>query len=301
MRFTIAFLVTCLIAFVIFYNSKTKEATNLITVDTIVFNGRVYTVDSSFATTESFAIKNGRIIETGKSAYILGKYQSVNTINANGNAVFPGFIDSHCHFLNYGLGLNQVELVGTKSFDEVIDRVETYSDNYLTGETTISDTRWIIGRGWDQNDWELKEYPTNEKLNLLFPNTPVILKRVDGHAALANSKALAIANISATTKLTGGEVILKNGKPTGVLIDNAVDLVTATIPQPDFKTIKQALLLAEQNCFAVGLTTVTDAGLNQGLQYILPGDGPGEFVSKYHWGLRLRFHLTYLALSGNKA
>jgi predicted amidohydrolase YtcJ len=120
---------------------------------------------------------------------------------------------------------------------------------------------WIVGRGWDQNDWDIKEYPTNEKLNSLYPNTPVFLKRIDGHAALVNETALRLAGINEKTKISGGEFILKDGKLTGVLIDNAVDLVSKVIPPPSKEQIQKALLAAQKNCFAVGLTTVDDAGL----------------------------------------
>ena len=122
---------------------------------------------------------------------------------------------------------------------------------------------WIIGRGWDQNDWTAKEFPTKAKLDSLFPSTPVFLKRVDGHAALVNSEALKRAGINEKTKLNGGLIEVKNNKPTGILVDNAVDLVANVIPPANKEEIQSALLAAQANCFAAGLTTVDDAGLEK--------------------------------------
>jgi len=224
-------------------------------VDLVIYNANIYTVDSSFSVCTSMAINNGKIVATGTDEEIKTKYNSSTLIDAEGKTIFPGFIDAHCHFLGYGLGLQQADLVGTRSFDEVLKRLPSPTEeSFKTGT-------WIIGRGWDQNDWDTKEYPTNEKLNSLFPNTPVFLTRVDGHAALVNETALRLAGINEKTKINGGEFILKDGKLTGILIDNAVDLVSKVIPQPTKEQKQKALLAAQKNCFAVGLTTVDDAGL----------------------------------------
>ena len=224
-------------------------------VDLVVYNANIYTVDSSFSACTSMAISKGKIVATGTDEEIKAKYNSSNLMDADGKTIFPGFIDAHCHFLSYGLGLQRADLVGTKSFDEVLQRLPAPTEESFKNNT------WIIGRGWDQNDWDIKEYPSNEKLNSLYPNTPVFLTRVDGHAALANETALRLAGITEKTKLSGGEFILKNGKLTGVLVDNAVDLVSKVIPQANKEQKQKALLAAQRNCFAVGLTTVDDAGL----------------------------------------
>ncbi len=121
---------------------------------------------------------------------------------------------------------------------------------------------WLFGRGWDQNDWTVKEFPDRTKLDSLFPDVPVFLMRIDGHAALVNETALKLAGITPQTKVVGGECVVKNGKLTGLLIDNAVDLVKAKVPEPDAKYVREMLLEAQKNCFAVGLTTVDDAGLS---------------------------------------
>jgi predicted amidohydrolase YtcJ len=224
-------------------------------VDLIVFNANIYTVDSTFSVKQSMAINGGKIVAIGTDEEIKTKYNSSTLLDADKKTIFPGFIDAHCHFLGYGLGLQRAELTGTRSFEEVLQRLPSPTEESLRNGT------WIEGRGWDQNDWESKEYPTNEKLNALYPNTPFFLKRIDGHAALVNETALRLAGLNEKSKISGGEFILKNGKLTGVLIDNAVDLVSKVIPKPSKEQIQKALLAAQKNCFAVGLTTIDDAGL----------------------------------------
>lgn len=230
-------------------------------VDLIVHNATIYTVDSSFSVKESMAINKGRIVATGPDEEIMSKYNSSTVIDAQGKAVFPGFIDAHCHFLGYGMGLGQVDLIGTKSFDEVIAKLAEFKALASPIDKKRIEIVWTIGRGWDQNDWAVKEFPTREKLDSLYPDEPVFLKRVDGHAALVNKRALELAGITEKTKVAGGEIILKDGKPSGVLIDNAVDLVAKIIPPNSEEAKTQALLAAQENCFAAGLTTIDDAGL----------------------------------------
>lgn len=235
-------------------------------VDLIVHNAVIYTVDSSFSVAESFAVKDGKIIAVGATDSILSKYDG-EKLDAQGKAVFPGLIDAHCHFYGYGLSLQQVDLVGTKSFDEAIQRVIEFSKT--------NKSEWIVGRGWDQHDWDINEFPDNRKLDSLFPNTPVFLKRIDGHAVLVNSEAMRRASITNNTKIDGGSIehyksgFAKKGELestdnlTGVLVDNAVDLVANKIPAASKPEARDALLAAQKNCFAVGLTTVDDAGLEK--------------------------------------
>jgi len=247
--------------------------------DLIIHNASIYTVDSSFSVQQAMAIKDGKIIETGSNEQILNSYSAKETNDIGGKTIFPGFIDAHCHFLNYGLGLTQVDLVGTKSFEEVIQKVKDFSVkmDQVKNPNIKPEDNWIVGRGWDQNDWDVKEYPTRKELDSLFPNTPVILKRIDGHAALANEKALKLSGINEWSFVNGGSIgkrvwnekdpekIDTNKLPfeyvSGILIDNAVDLVTSKIPIPTKEKHFNALLAAQENCFGVGLTTVDDAGL----------------------------------------
>lgn len=223
--------------------------------DLIVHHAKVYTVDSAFSVVEAIAVKEGRIIAVGSNDEILGAYEAKEMLDAEGRFVYPGFIDAHCHFFAYGLHKMHASLQGTKSFVEVLERLKEHAVQYKPD--------WILGRGWDQNDWVLKEFPDNQALDSLFPDVPVFITRIDGHAALANTKALELAGITATTRIDGGEIRIKNGKLTGLLIDNAMSLVTAIVPQPDTKEKSQALLSAQQDCFAAGLTSVADAGLDR--------------------------------------
>ncbi len=245
-------------------------------VDLIVYNATIYTVDSSFSVKQSMAINGGKIVATGTNEEIKANYNSSTLLNVDGKAIFPGFIDAHCHFLGYGLGLQHVDLTGTRSYDEVLNKVVQFnSQNAPLLDKNKNEIVWTIGRGWDQNDWEAKEFPTKDKLDSLFPTQPVFLKRVDGHAALVNSVALQMAGINETTLVDGGSLLKyedikdEKGKKrkdkkkglTGILIDNAVDLVAKVIPRSTKEQVQKALLDAEKNCFAVGLTTVDDAGL----------------------------------------
>ena len=223
-------------------------------IDTLVYNATIYTIDSSFSITEAMAIKDGIIVETGFSNVLEAKYNAKEKINAEGKFVYPGFIDAHAHFIGYAESLQRANLLGTKSWDEVVDIVKTFSTQHKEG--------WLLGRGWDQNNWPTKDFASNEKLNVLFPDQPVMLTRVDGHAVMVNNKALELANIKAGNKMVGGDVVVKNGKLTGLLIDNAVDLVTAKIPETTLEQFQKNLLQAQANCFAFGLTTIDDCGMN---------------------------------------
>ncbi len=223
-------------------------------VDLLVINANVYTVEDTNPKAEAFAIKEGRFIAVGSNDEILKGYKTANTLDAEGKTIVPGLIDAHCHF--YGLGLQQqkADLIGTKSYTEVLDRIVAFQK-----EKNVS---FITGRGWDQNDWEVKEFPTKEKLDSLFPDTPVAVTRVDGHAMIANQKALDLAKITVNTKVEGGEILQKDGKLTGVLIDNPMGLISAVIPKPTVQEQIRALKDAEKINFGYGLTTVDDAGLS---------------------------------------
>ncbi|HSI76093.1 MAG TPA: amidohydrolase family protein [Lunatimonas sp.] len=224
--------------------------------DLLVINAKVYTVNDNFAVAEAFAVVDGKFAKSGTTQALMEEYSSAEVFDAEGKAIYPGFIDAHAHFYRYGLGLQVAELLGAESEAEMIERVVAHREK-------TPDAAWIMGRGWDQNLWDPSEFPTKEQLDLLFPDTPVLLSRIDGHAALANQKALELGGISASTQLIGGEVILKDGRPTGVLIDNAIRLVSKHVPEPSLEESRAALLSAQENCFAVGLTTVADAGLDK--------------------------------------
>jgi predicted amidohydrolase YtcJ len=222
--------------------------------DLIIYNAIIYTVNDKFDVAEAIVIKDGKILSVGKTADIREKFSGTEEIDAKGKAIYPGFIDAHAHFYGYGESLQSADLRGTTSWQEVLQRVTDFAKTHPDG--------WLTGRGWDQNDWSDKQFPTKEQLDQLFPNRPVLLERVDGHASIANQSALNAAGITKSFALTGGDIVEKNGKLTGLLIDNAVELVANKIPSADEKKATKILLDAQKNCFAVGLTTIDDCGLD---------------------------------------
>lgn len=239
-----------LISITLFFSCTTKEEADL-----IVYNANIYTVDEEFSKATSVAIKDGKFLAVGETEEISKKHQAKEMLDAGGKTMVPGLIDAHCHF--YGLGQNQqvVDLVGTQSFDEVVERVVAFHKE--------RPSEFILGRGWDQNDWEVKEFPTKDRLDELFPDTPVALERVDGHAYLVNQKALDMAGITAETETEGGEIVKEDGGITGVLVDNPMYLINKVIPEPSLQQKIQALKDAEQISLDYGLTTVNDAGLSR--------------------------------------
>jgi predicted amidohydrolase YtcJ len=223
--------------------------------DLIIHHAKIYTVDENFSIAEAMVVRDGKIIAIGKNDDILKQYESDSMTDAKGKAVFPGFNDAHAHFVGYGSSLQRVNLVDTDSWDAVLVKCSEFAKTLPAGA-------WLTGRGWDQNDWAVKQFPDNTKLNELFPDRPVLITRIDGHAAIANQKALELAGVKTGDKLTGGDIEVKEGKLTGILVDNAVDLVSAKVPSANAAQSKAGLLLAQANCFAVGLTSVHDCGLD---------------------------------------
>ncbi|WP_298246333.1 amidohydrolase [uncultured Christiangramia sp.] len=223
--------------------------------DLLVFNGVVYTVDSEFNTTEAFAVKDGKFLKVGTEESLREKFDFSEELDAKGKAVYPGLIDAHAHF--YGLGMQQqrVDLTETKSFAEVVTRIEEFQKR--------NKTEFIVGRGWDQNDWEVKEFPLKDTLDQLFPDTPIAITRIDGHAMLVNQAALDKAGITTNTEFDGGDIEQKNGKLTGILVDNPMMLIEEITERTDIETQKKALLAAQEISFSYGLTTVDDAGLDK--------------------------------------
>ena len=226
-------------------------------VDLIVHNARVYTVDSTFTISEAFAIRNGVFIEIGTSQHILGRYKAKDTLDAGGAAIYPGFYDAHGHFPMLAEGLEVADLTGSDSFEEVIDRLKAHHEKY-------PDKKWVVGNGWDQNRWEDKRFPTKDSLDKYFPEHPVFLTRVDYHAAVVNSKALSLANIDSAFHVEGGLILTDSvGNPSGLLLDNAIGLVRKHIPDPSDEEVVEMLTRAQDSLFAVGLTSIVDAGLTE--------------------------------------
>ncbi len=224
-------------------------------VDTIVFNGQIYSLDSMNTTYTAMAIDKGRIVTLG-SDDLKNRFLAKELVNLEGKAVVPGLIDTHSHFYGLGLGTLHVDLVGTESIDEVLDRIEIF-------RSQNSDVDFSYGRGWDQNDWEIKEFPTRYDLDRRFSDFPVVLERVDGHAYWVNSKALELAGINSETSAEGGAVILLNGAPSGILVDGPMRYIDAVMPPPSRDQQIKGLLAAQEICFDYGLTTVSDAGISK--------------------------------------
>ena len=221
--------------------------------DMIIHNAKIYTCDEDFSIVQAMAIKDGKILQVGPNREILNGYDCSNIIDGALRPIYPGFYDGHCHFWAYANTFREVNLNGAESFNEVITRIINFHNS--------NPTEWITGRGWDQNIWENTNFPTNDSLNKLFPNTPILIRRIDGHAALANQKALTLANIDIQTKIEGGEILSENNQLTGLLIDNAVDIVRDIIPSTNEDEKLKYLQIAQANLFEQGLTTINDAGV----------------------------------------
>ena len=259
-------------------------------VDLVVHHAQIYTVNESFAVAEAMAVQDGNIVAVGTNDEILKTYQADSVVDAKGATVYPGFIDGHAHFLGYGQSLYAVDLMFANSWEEVLQRVQDFV-------ATHPGNGWIKGRGWDQNRFPGKAFPTNAELNALFPDRPVLLERVDGHASIANDKALTIAGVQAGQTMEGGDFVVANGKLTGLLIDNAVGVVERNVPAATKEDYKNWLTAAQKNCFATGLTTITDCGLSpndidmiDALQksddlkmrlYVMLSDKPSSYTSSY--------------------
>ena len=259
-------------------------------VDLVVHHAQIYTVNENFAVAEAMAIQDGKIVAVGTNDEILKTYQADSVVDTKGAAVYPGFVDAHAHFLGYGQSLYAVDLMFANSWEEVLDRVKAFV-------ATHPGNGWIRGRGWDQNRFPGKAFPTNAELNALFPDRPVLLERVDGHASIANEKALTTAGVKAGQKMEGGDFVVAGGKLTGLLIDNAVGVVERNVPAPTKEDYKNWLTSAQKNCFATGLTTITDCGLSpndidmiDALQksndlkmrlYVMLSDKPSSYTSSY--------------------
>jgi len=218
-----------MVIFILFISCTTKDQ-----VDLIVFNGKVYTVDSLFSIQEAFAVKNGKFVAAGSNEDILSNYRSADQIDLKEQVVYPGFIDAHCHFYGYGLQLSRVNLVGTKSYEEVVARIQEHIQKF-------PDLLWIQGRGWDQNDWETKDFPDRAILDSLFPDKAIYVRRIDGHAALINKKTIELASITNKSFWYGGSYVLRDGSYSdhfeeledfrGILIDNTARAIAALCMQ----------------------------------------------------------------------
>jgi predicted amidohydrolase YtcJ len=224
--------------------------------DLIVTNARVYTADDARPLVEAFAVRDGRVAFVGsqREAAVL-KGPNTRVIDAGGHTVIPGMVDGHAHFSGLAQTLRQVDLTGTTSLNEVIARVVAKSKSVPKGT-------WITGRGWDQNDWGVTDFPTHDALTAALPDHPVLLERVDGHAMYANMAAMKAAGVTAASKSpVGGQIITDaKGNPTGVFVDNASLVLEAKVPPPTQAEYRAALKDAIALMHRWGLTGMHDAG-----------------------------------------
>jgi len=223
--------------------------------DLVVHNAVIHTLGEGSRTFQAMAIRNGRIVELGAERQILNKYRTDEKLDAAGQHVYPGFIDGHCHFLGYGLNKQKVDLTGAKNWAEVLERTGAFANAH-------PDNAWILGRGWDQNLWDDKDFPDNTRLNELIPDRPVLLQRVDGHAAIVNQVALDRVGLAATSVVAGGILEVRDGHPTGLLVDNVVEVFQKIFDDAEEALKRSALLHAQRDCLDAGLTMVSDAGLD---------------------------------------
>jgi len=225
--------------------------------DMILYNARIHTVDENRPTGEAMAVRDGMVLFVGsrRGAEALAG-ERTERVDLQGATVIPGMVDAHVHLMGLGAALRNIDLVGTRSYDEVIQLVVARAQSTPKGE-------WIQGRGWDQNDWGDTRFPTHEALSRAVPDHPVYLTRVDGHAALVNAKAMELAGLTAATEDPSGGRILREvgGAATGVLIDRAQGLVARAIPEPSVHEQRQALLAAIAEANRWGLTGIHDAGV----------------------------------------
>lgn len=245
----------------------------------ILYNGVIITADKYLQPSEAVAIVDGKILAVGKKADImpLGTW-STKKINLHGAAVVPGLTDAHFHLVGFGKSLERLQLVGTGSPEQIAQIVADKANELPPGT-------WIRGRGWDQNDWEVKAFPHHSVLDAVSPDHPVVLGRVDGHAIWVNSAALKLADITTATKAPDGGTIIRDdsGEPTGVLVDNAQNLITSVLPASSDDDIRRWLLAAIKRMNEVGLTEVHDAGVSdQTIRIIKQLIDEGLFTIRYY-------------------
>lgn len=242
------------IAISVFMLFLTLSCTRVEQVDTLLYNATFYTLDSLQPEASVIAIKDQRIVAVGQQS-LLDRFEANERIDLEGAFAYPGLIDAHCHFYQLGLNESRLSLLGTQTFEEIVDRIKAFDAQYAPSV--------LYAWGWDQNDWPTAEFPVNTLLNELFPDRPVVLRRIDGHAYLVNDYALNLAGITVYTEVEGGAILKKANRLTGVLIDGPMRLIDESLPEMDRDSQVRALLAAQQIAFENGLTTVNDAGLSR--------------------------------------
>jgi predicted amidohydrolase YtcJ len=222
--------------------------------DLIVTGATIHTVDDALGPVDAFAVRGGKFVFVGDSAGAMRlRGSATRLLDLSGKTVLPGLIDAHLHLTDIGLALHEVNLDGAASFDEVIRRTVAFAE--------ASSDPWVLGEGWDQNLWPQEAFPTHQALSAAIPDRPVALDRVDGHALLANARAMQMAGITkATADPPGGRIVRDaGGQPTGVFIDNAMTLVYRVIPPATHQQLRRAALAAAAECHRWGVTAIGEA------------------------------------------
>ncbi len=230
---------------------------------TLLTNARIASGDPSEPDlVEAMVIRDGRVLALGRAAALRQAHPGAREIDAGGRTVLPGLIDAHAHLMNLGHALLNADLAGADSKAEIVARLQAFARE-------LPSDAWLLGRGWDQNRWPERAFPTAADLDAVFPDRPVWLKRVDGHAGWANSAALRALPADAQSRLRdadwqpeGGRVLRDPDGPTGVLIDTAMDLVAEAVPAPDAALQARALQRALAEAVRFGLTGVHDMGVS---------------------------------------
>ena len=222
-------------------------------VDLLVHNAKIYTVNENFDIASAFVVKNGKFVEVGGED-LINKYKPANIVDARGLPIYPGFIDSHCDLFGLGSNKFKVNINRTNSVDQAIRLLKEHQVEY--GQ------KFIHGIGWDKDNWE-PNLSSLKKLSESFPDIPVILERIDKKVLIANNKALEIANIDEITRIDGDQIILKNEELTDVLIVNATQLLDKLRPKLSRKEEVEALIKAQEICFENGLTTIDQVGITK--------------------------------------
>ncbi|MFY2762964.1 amidohydrolase [Arenimonas sp. MALMAid1274] len=224
----------------------------------LLVDARIHTGDASRPVAEAVAWDaQGRVLAVGSSAELQRRYPQVPVTRAGGRTVVPGLIDAHGHLMNLGFALMRADLVGADSKQDVIRRLQAF-------ERSLPPGAWLLGRGWDQNDWPDRAFPTAADLDAAFPDRPVWLERVDGHAGWANSAAMRSVehDLSGDWQPEGGRILRVQAQATGVFVDAAAALVDAAVPVPDEATRAEALTRALAHAVSQGLTGVHDMGVS---------------------------------------
>ena len=247
---------------------------------TLIHNAKIYTMDRGFSTADAILFdSSGRIHNVGGEQAMLEAFPDALHIDLRGKAIIPGLIDSHAHLYGLAISLSQAQLRDTVSKEEIIQRLREQEKHLTAGD-------WLLGRGWDQNDWAVKEFPGRADLDAAFPDRPVWLRRIDGHAGWANSAALAMADqdLSGDWQPQGGFIYRgADGKPSGVLVDGAMGLVEQAVPEMSQELLQASLGLAIQQMLSLGLTGVHDMGIDRSVielyQRLI---GAGQFPTRVY-------------------